>query len=80
MSSQRNRQARGGPRGTANGRSEEMDLWDDIRSILAGLKKGEAKAEVLNQQILEAEVAMAQKKSAGISMVSSLDLVQKPSD
>src|SRR5208282_1418481 len=68
MSSQRNRQARGGPRGGTNDLTEEKDLWDQIRPLLSAMIKAEARAAEVNKEIFEDEVQKKEKLNAGISM------------
>jgi hypothetical protein len=68
MTSQRNRPARGGPRGGTNDLSEEKDLWDQIRPLLASINKAEARAAEVNKEIFEDEVQKKEKLNAGTSM------------
>jgi hypothetical protein len=68
MASQRNRPARGGPRGGTNDLTEEKDLWDQIRPLLASINKAEARAAEVNKEIFEDEVQKKEKLNAGLSM------------
>jgi hypothetical protein len=68
MASQRNRPARGGPRGGTNDLTEEKDLWDQIRPLLASINKAEARAAEVNKEIFEDEIQKKEKLNAGISM------------
>ena len=69
MASQRNRPARGGPRGGTNDLTEEKDLWDQIRPLLATMIKAEVRAAEVNKEIFEDEVQKKEKANAGISML-----------
>jgi SAGA-associated factor 29 len=69
MASQRNRPARGGPRGGTNDLTEEKDLWDQIRPLLATMIKAEVRAAEVNKEIFDDEVQKKEKLNAGISML-----------